>query len=52
MTTERGMSEWGIHENGMISQSLADMMDTSVQVFTETARDHNQAIQDAKEVTA
>ena len=46
------MSEWGVHESGMISQSLTDMMDVSVHAFTETARDHNQAIQDAKEVSA
>lgn len=42
------MSAWGIHESGMISQSLTDMTDGAVRIFTETAAEHNQAIQDAK----
>jgi len=43
------MSDWAIHKSGMISQSLTDMADSSVRIFTEAAMDHNQAIQDAKE---
>ena len=43
------MSDWAIHESGMISQTIPDMMDASVSLFTETAAEHNQAIHDAKE---
>lgn len=43
------MSTWAIHESGMVSQSIADMTDSSIILFTDTAMDHNQAIQDAKE---
>ena len=41
------MSAWAVHESGMISQSLTDMTDASVRVFTEAAMEHNQAIHDA-----
>ena len=42
-----GVSDWAVHESGMISQSLTDMNDDSVRLFTETAMDHNQSIYDA-----
>jgi len=44
--------EWAVHESGMISQSLTDITDSSVRLFTEAAMDHNQAIQDAKQAAA
>lgn len=43
------MSTWGIHESGMITQSIPDMIDGDVRIFTEAAADHNQTIRDAKE---
>jgi len=43
------MSAWGIHESGMISQSIPDIMDGDVRIFTEAAAEHNQTIHDAKE---
>lgn len=43
------MSGWGVHESGMISQSIPDMIDGTIRLFTETAAEHNQAIHDAKE---
>lgn len=45
------MSDWAIHESGMISQSLPDIMDRAVGLFTETAAEHNQTIHDAQEAT-
>jgi hypothetical protein len=42
------MSDWGVHESGMISQSISDITDSRVRLFTETAMDHNQAIHDAR----
>jgi len=41
------MSDWAVHESGMISQSLPDIADASVRLFTEAAMEHNQAIYDA-----
>jgi hypothetical protein len=41
------MSDWAVHESGMISQSLTDIADASVRLFTETAMEHNQTIHDA-----
>lgn len=46
------MSDWAIHESGMVGQSLTDMTDSSIILFTETAMVHNQAIQDAKDAAA
>lgn len=43
---------WAVHESCMISQSLTDIADHSVQLFTETAMDHNQAIHDSKQAAA
>ena len=41
------MSDWAVHESGMISQTIPDMIDASVRLFTEAAMEHNQAIHDA-----
>jgi hypothetical protein len=37
---------WDFLEDGSIGQSFADMQDDSVRLFTKTAGEHNQLIQD------
>jgi hypothetical protein len=38
-------NSWGFQEDGSIGQSLSDMQDDSVRLFTQTAAEHNQLIQ-------
>lgn len=40
---------WELDDEGMFAQSLTDIQDSSIRLFTETARAHNQAIEDGKE---
>jgi hypothetical protein len=39
---------WRITEDGCIGQTLADLQDPSIRLFTQTAALHNQAIRDEK----
>lgn len=43
-------SDWKVWYDGSIEQSLSDIQNSDVRLFTETVRHHNQAIDDAKEV--
>jgi hypothetical protein len=40
---------WEIDDKGMIIQTMSDTKDSDIRLFTETAKNHNQAIQDSKE---
>ena len=40
--------KWDIEHDGQISQSLSDMQDSNIRLFTESAKHHNQAIEDSK----
>lgn len=40
--------KWNLDDDGMISQSLTDMQDSNIRLFTETAQHHNQVIHDIK----
>jgi hypothetical protein len=39
---------WGLSSEGMISQTMGDMVDSDIRLFTETASHHNQTIADAR----
>jgi hypothetical protein len=38
------VNTWAVGNDGMIRQSINDMRDPNVSLFTETAQDHNQNI--------
>ena len=40
--------KWAIEMDGSIAQSLGDIQDSDIRLFTEVARSHNQAIIDSK----
>jgi hypothetical protein len=37
---------WSMDETGMIGQTLEDIQDSSIRLFTESAKSHNQALHD------
>lgn len=45
-------AKWAFNEDGSIGQSMADMQDPDVRLFTETARHHNQVLEGQKKVTS
>lgn len=40
-------NDWAVENDGQISQSLSDMQDSSIRLFSEVASWHNQAIIEA-----
>jgi len=40
-------NHWNMDDEGMMRQTLQDMQDPGVHLFTETAKAHNQKLQDA-----
>ena len=45
-------NNWAVEYDGQIAQSLSDMQDPDVRLFTEVASWHNQAIIEAKKEKA
>lgn len=41
--------KWRMDDSGWIGQSMTDMQDLNFSVFTETAQNHNQKLNDTKE---
>lgn len=42
-------NNWGVADDGSITQSLSDMQDSDIRLFSEVASWHNQAIKDGTE---
>jgi len=40
-------NHWNMDDEGMMRQTLQDMQDPGVHLFTETAKAHNQKLQDS-----
>jgi hypothetical protein len=40
------INRWNLDDEGMMRQTLEDMQDPNVRLFTETAKAHNQVIAD------